>query len=81
MLSLAGGTISQRVILPENIIATTWSQNTTSIEVKKGEEYVLAAVVGSETGAITSVAFIDESKEIRDLKSYAVAYLLKVKFY
>ena len=80
-LSFEGGTISQRVTLPENINATAWSQNTTSIEIKKGEEYVLAAIVGSETGAITSVAFINESKKIRDLESYDVAYLLKVKYY
>lgn len=75
--------ITQKVTFPEQIRGMSWSQNELVSTVNPGEEVMLAAIVGTESGEIRNpeVIFDIEEGGIQSLVQYDIAYVLTLIFH
>lgn len=83
MIGFDGSRMTQKVTLSKRIRGMSWSQNEMISTVNLGEEVMLAAIVGTDSGNIQGSGIIFDKDEggIKALEYYDVVYLLTVVFH
>lgn len=82
-IAIGGGRMTQKVSLPSELTAWSWSQAERIDTVTMDEPVMLAALVGSSTGSLRgpSILFDESEGGIEALAQYEAAYVLTVTFH